>query len=242
MRLRVAMRRAGMRRAEAGAMTRLAALVGLALVSACGGRDSGASVGQSTSNSSSTATSHIAGNSSTSSSTSGSVTYSCVPDLSCPKTFYGHTLDGGVVPVVCGPDDTVVCTACDGGLYCSTMGCPSSPCLGVIDAAADDAGVGAPDAARIDDASSDGPESGDVPCNTSADCPTGEVCGFAESEACSAKGTCFTQTQCGCGASSTVGCGCDGTNVSIDPPCCFGLPTGYQMHRVLHTGPCVDGG
>lgn len=79
-------------------------------------------------------------------------------------------------------------------------------------------------------------------CNTTADCPSDELCGFAVSQACSATGSCFTPRECGCGVTSTVACGCEGANTTIDPECCFGLPNGYQLRRILHAGPCVDGG
>jgi hypothetical protein len=80
-------------------------------------------------------------------------------------------------------------------------------------------------------------------CATNADCPNGGVCAFLESAGCAATGQCFAANNGPrCGLASTVGCGCKGADVSIDPSCFSGLPTGYQTKPVLHEGACADAG
>jgi len=80
-------------------------------------------------------------------------------------------------------------------------------------------------------------------CTTSADCPNGGICGFLESAGCAATGQCFpAPSGPRCAIASTVGCGCNGSDVSIDPSCVSGLPSGYQTKPVLHEGACTDGG
>jgi len=75
-------------------------------------------------------------------------------------------------------------------------------------------------------------------CESAADCAIGEICGFLES-ACGRAGQCFPAPQGPrCGVASTVGCGCGGDQVSIDPSCFSGLPNGYQTKEVLHEGTC----
>jgi hypothetical protein len=80
-------------------------------------------------------------------------------------------------------------------------------------------------------------------CTTAADCPGGDICGFLESAGCAATGQCFPgPTGARCAIASTVGCGCNGSDVSIDPSCYSGLPSGYQTKPVLHEGACTDSG
>jgi|HubBroStandDraft_6_1064221.scaffolds.fasta_scaffold499094_2 hypothetical protein len=80
-------------------------------------------------------------------------------------------------------------------------------------------------------------------CASNADCPNGGICGFLESSACAATGQCFPASSGPrCGIASTVGCGCSGSDVSIDPSCNSGLPPGYQTKPVLHEGACIDAG
>lgn len=78
-------------------------------------------------------------------------------------------------------------------------------------------------------------------CASSADCASGRLCGFLESAGCSATGQCYpAPSGPRCAIASTVGCGCNGSDVSIDPSCSSGLPTGYQTKPVLHEGACTD--
>jgi hypothetical protein len=78
-------------------------------------------------------------------------------------------------------------------------------------------------------------------CTTDADCGNGRICGFLEAAGCAATGQCFpAPTGARCAIASTVGCGCNGTEVSIDPSCYSGLPSGYQSKPVLHEGMCTD--
>jgi Antistasin family len=78
-------------------------------------------------------------------------------------------------------------------------------------------------------------------CTTNADCPNGGPCGFLESEGCAAIGHCFpAPTGARCAIPSSIGCGCSGSDVSIDPSCYSGLPSGYQTKPVLHAGACTD--
>ena len=77
-------------------------------------------------------------------------------------------------------------------------------------------------------------------CATDADCATGFICGFLESAGCAATGQCFLgPTGPRCGIASAIGCGCNGTEVSIDPSCYSGLPAGYVKKPVLHAGTCT---
>jgi hypothetical protein len=80
-------------------------------------------------------------------------------------------------------------------------------------------------------------------CTSNADCPNGGICGFLESDGCAATGQCFpAPSGPRCAIASAVGCGCNGMEVSIDPSCYSGLPTGYQTKPVLHEGACTDAG
>jgi Antistasin family len=80
-------------------------------------------------------------------------------------------------------------------------------------------------------------------CTTDADCANGGICGFLESAGCTATGQCFpAPTGARCALASAVGCGCAGSDVSIDPSCYSGLPAGYQTKPVLHEGACEDAG
>jgi hypothetical protein len=77
-------------------------------------------------------------------------------------------------------------------------------------------------------------------CVTDADCPSGFICGFLQSDGCAASGQCFPgPTGPRCAIASTVGCGCNGSQVSIDPSCYSGLPSGYVKKPVLHEGTCT---
>jgi hypothetical protein len=75
---------------------------------------------------------------------------------------------------------------------------------------------------------------GGAPCSTNADCATDYVCGFAESDGCSAQGRCFMAPGAVCQAYAP-GCACDGTEITI---VCTGLPDGYVSKPLAHTGAC----
>jgi hypothetical protein len=78
-------------------------------------------------------------------------------------------------------------------------------------------------------------------CTTDADCANGGICGFLEAAGCGAAGQCFpAPAGARCAIASIVGCGCNGSDVSIDPSCYSGLPSGYQSKPVLHEGACTD--
>ncbi len=79
---------------------------------------------------------------------------------------------------------------------------------------------------------------GGTRCRADSDCPGGEVCGFLETNACGAAGTCFPAPMIICNAYSP-GCACDGSEVDV---ICNGLPSGYVRKPLKHTGACVDGG
>ncbi len=74
-------------------------------------------------------------------------------------------------------------------------------------------------------------------CTTSADCPSDEQCGFVQNEGCSAKGECFPTAQVECLAYE-AGCACDGTETNL---ACNGLPDGYALKPLKHTGACTAG-
>jgi hypothetical protein len=91
------------------------------------------------------------------------------------------------------------------------------------------------------------PDGGDAggtgTCTTSADCANNGLCGFLVTAACAATGQCFPNPGGSrCGIASAMGCGCHGTEVSIDPSCVSGLPQGYNPVPVLHAGVCADDG
>jgi hypothetical protein len=121
------------------------------------------------------------------------------------------------------------CPPGDGGHVCPALGCDPACPNGVLkDSNGCDTCQCAP-----------GPSA----CTTNADCPNGGICGFLESAGCAATGQCFTMTPGPrCAIASSVGCGCNGSDVSIDPSCYSGLPNGYQSKPVLHEGTCTDGG
>jgi hypothetical protein len=61
------------------------------------------------------------------------------------------------------------------------------------------------------------------------------LCGFLESEGCSAKtGQCFT-TGAVCNSFSP-GCACNGQTINV---ACTGLPGGYSTAPLAHTGSCT---
>jgi hypothetical protein len=72
-------------------------------------------------------------------------------------------------------------------------------------------------------------------CNSDADCGAGSLCGFPESEGCSAVGTCFPSPGSMCELYAP-GCACDGTTINI---ACTGLPDGYAPRPLEHTGECA---
>jgi hypothetical protein len=75
-------------------------------------------------------------------------------------------------------------------------------------------------------------------CASDADCNSGETCGFAISNACTATGACFVTQESACQALEP-GCACDGTNLNLT---CNGLPDGYALKPVESTGYCPDSG
>ncbi len=80
-------------------------------------------------------------------------------------------------------------------------------------------------------------------CTSDADCSNGGICGFLESDGCAATGQCFPAPGGPrCAIASAAGCGCSGADVSIDPSCVSGLPTGYNPTPILHAGTCTDAG
>jgi|CZKU01.1.fsa_nt_gi hypothetical protein len=81
-------------------------------------------------------------------------------------------------------------------------------------------------------------DGGGTGCASDADCPGGKVCGFLESNACGAAGSCFTAPMIVCNAYSP-GCACDGSEVDV---ICNGLPSGYARKPLKHAGACADGG
>src|SRR5262245_61473431 len=74
-------------------------------------------------------------------------------------------------------------------------------------------------------------------CSMNMPCPDGQICGFAQSEGCSARGLCFPAPQAVCTAYA-AGCACDGSVINI---ACTGLPIGYYAKALSHTGVCADG-
>ena len=122
----------------------------------------------------------------------------------------------------------------DAGTTCPGLGCAPNCPNGVLK---DNSGCDTCQCAPASDAGGTGV------CTTSIDCAGGGVCAFLESAGCAATGQCFpAPTGARCGLASSVGCGCSGSNVAIDPSCVSGLPSGYQTKPVLHEGACTDGG
>jgi hypothetical protein len=87
------------------------------------------------------------------------------------------------------------------------------------------------------DGSAPGSDGGGTPCGANQGCPTGQVCGYATSEGCSATtGQCFL-TGALCNAFSP-GCSCAGLVINI---ACNGLPPGYTPAPLAHAGLCDAG-
>jgi hypothetical protein len=80
---------------------------------------------------------------------------------------------------------------------------------------------------------SSGPD-GSVACVNDIDCPSHSVCGYPESDGCSAKGRCFPASMAICDAIS-LGCACDGTSINT---ICNGYPAGYVSKPLRNTGAC----
>ncbi len=76
-------------------------------------------------------------------------------------------------------------------------------------------------------------------CTTSNDCDPGSICGFADVDLCTAKGTCFVVTGGAMCAAYAAGCACDGTEINT---ICTGLPDGFETKAISHHGACVDAG
>jgi hypothetical protein len=141
--------------------------------------------------------------------------------------------DGSLGGPVCGQHADGTCSweirSCPVGDACPALGCfPRCP-NGVLK---DKNGC---DTCQCADAGAAGA------CTSDADCPNGGLCGFLESAGCAATGQCFPgPIGPRCAIASSIGCGCNGSEVSIDPSCYSGLPSGYQSHPVLHAGACTD--
>ena len=82
------------------------------------------------------------------------------------------------------------------------------------------------------------PSDGGATCTTSSQCSAGQVCGFPESDKCSAAGHCFaTGPVCNL---FQPGCSCAGQTVNV---ACNGLPSGYATAPVAEVGfPCASEG
>ena len=109
---------------------------------------------------------------------------------------------------------------CPNGVLKDSSGCDTCQCAPAADAGGDEAVIEV--------------------CASDVDCPSGRICGFLESAGCAGTGQCFpAPTGPRCAIASAVGCGCNGTDVSIDPSCYSGLPAGYVKKPVLHQGICT---
>ncbi len=90
------------------------------------------------------------------------------------------------------------------------------------------------------DAGEAGTDAAGRSCTTDADCGTsGQICGFEESLACAAQGQCFPPPEAICNAIEQ-GCACDGTEINVLSEC-VGLPSGYALKPLKHTGACEGG-
>jgi hypothetical protein len=87
----------------------------------------------------------------------------------------------------------------------------------------------------------DGGQAGPA-CNTSADCASHEVCGYAVTDGCSATGQCVAEpTVQPCVESQ--GCACDGTTIPVGGCGAGTLPAGYTSKPLAHENACTaDGG
>jgi hypothetical protein len=143
----------------------------------------------------------------------------------------GAGCGGGVAPGGPGGTDAGGGDAMDGtvdGPTCPALGCNPYCPNGVLK---DQNGCDTCQCAPAD--------AGGTACMTDGDCPTEEICGFLESAGCAATGQCFAAPGARCAIPSSVGCGCNAMEVSIDPSCYSGLPDGYQLHPVRHEGACA---
>lgn len=118
------------------------------------------------------------------------------------------------------------------GLGLLHSGCTAEAIIAASPDAGTDSGGG-----RSDSGSS-GDGGGTTPCTSNGDCGANGVCGFLESDSCTAQGQCFPAPGAVCLAYSP-GCACDGSEISV---ACTGLPSGYASKPLLHTGVCTDAG
>jgi hypothetical protein len=146
------------------------------------------------------------------------------PNTRCP--------DGSTAGPICAPHTDGTCSwairSCPSDA-CPALGCfPSCPNGTLKDSSGCDTCRCAP-----------GPDAGGGACTSNADCTAGYACGYLESEACKATGTCVPMdTSTLLCASASIGCGCDGSPAYV--PTCPGLPTGYLPQPIQHRGPCTD--
>jgi hypothetical protein len=75
-------------------------------------------------------------------------------------------------------------------------------------------------------------------CTRDADCGADQICGFPQSDGCSAAGQCFPAPEAVCETFSP-GCACDGTLINL---VCNGLSEGFARKPLDHTGECTDTG
>jgi hypothetical protein len=105
----------------------------------------------------------------------------------------------------------------------------------------DDLTVGSDDGGGASDGgASDGGSGGKTSCASDSDCTSGDVCAYAESATCDAKGVCVAKPAGAVCGAIAYACACDGTNVEIG---CNGLPDGFVSKPFAHDGACaIDGG
>lgn len=78
-------------------------------------------------------------------------------------------------------------------------------------------------------------DAGPAPCSATADCPSGQLCGFLKASACTATGTCMSPSEPPCNAFKAA-CACDG---SVINDICTGLPSSYSTAPYDATGACL---
>ena len=135
----------------------------------------------------------------------------------------------------CPSDDAGATDASDAAVVCS---CPNIPIAPTCPDGSPRGFTTGPAPCRCQElAACPAHDAGAAPCAADTDCANGSICGFLEADGCAASGTCFAVSGAHCELYEQ-GCACGGTEINV---ACTGLPDGYSVKPLLHTGACEGG-